>query len=152
MFVYKCIATFFGVGYVGKGSGTLASALFCVCLYLIVNHFSFSPNALILFVVITFIIGVIAAFKVEKDWGKDSKRVVIDEVSGMALSLVCLPITPLTIILGFILFRAFDILKPLYIRRLEKFPGGWGVMADDVLAGLYTNLLLQFTVYLIAVP
>jgi phosphatidylglycerophosphatase A len=47
------------------------------------------------------------------------------------------------IIAAFILFRFFDIVKPLFIRRLEKLPGGWGVMADDLLAGIYTNIILQ---------
>jgi phosphatidylglycerophosphatase A len=75
--------------------------------------------------------------------GKDSYRVVIDEVAGMWVSLLFVPITTPTLVAGLVLFRFFDITKPLYIRRMEKLPGGVGVMMDDVLAGVYTNILLQ---------
>lgn len=93
--------------------------------------------------VLFFITGVIAANKVERSWGKDNKRVVIDEVMGMTVSLLFLPINLATLTLGLLLFRFFDICKPLYIRRMEDLKGGWGVMMDDLLAGVYANLLLR---------
>ena len=82
----------------------------------------------------------------EELWGIDNKRVVIDEIAGMLVSVLFLPVTIPTLAAAFGLFRFFDIVKPLYIRRLEKLPKGWGVMADDVAAGLYTNLLLHVIV------
>jgi phosphatidylglycerophosphatase A len=80
---------------------------------------------------------------VEKNWGKDNQKVVIDEVAGMCISLLLVPLSVPYVAAGLILFRFFDITKPLYIRKAEHLPGGWGVMLDDVLAGIYTNLLLQ---------
>jgi phosphatidylglycerophosphatase A len=73
---------------------------------------------------------------------------VIDEVAGMCISLLWIPATPLNIFIGLVLFRFFDILKPLFIRKLEALPGGWGVMFDDVLAGIYANIILQIFIRL----
>lgn len=143
MYFYKIIATFFGIGYIGKGAGTVASVFVGVLLYVgavFQLHFTF---LLPLLSVVFFIAGVIAANKVEGSWGKDNKRVVIDEVMGMTVSLLFLPINFASIAIGLVLFRFFDIFKPLYIRRLEDLKGGWGVMMDDLLAGVYANVLLQ---------
>ena len=74
---------------------------------------------------------------------KTATGVVIDEVAGMCLSLLFIPIHLKTLLAGLVLFRLFDILKPFGIRRLEKLRGGWGVMLDDLLAGLYANLVVQ---------
>jgi phosphatidylglycerophosphatase A len=88
-------------------------------------------------------LGIWSGNVVESIWGKDHNRVVIDEVAGMCITLLWVPVTALNILIGLILFRIFDIAKPFYIRRLEKLPGGWGVMFDDILAGIYANLILQ---------
>ena len=69
--------------------------------------------------------------------------VVIDEVAGMCISLLFLPVTIKYVIAALILFRFFDIAKPLFIRKSEALPAGWGVMADDLLAGIFANLILQ---------
>ncbi len=76
--------------------------------------------------------------------GSDPSSVVIDEAAGMALTLVVLPVTPSLPQLGaaFLLFRFFDVLKPPPLRRLERLPGGWGIVADDLGAGLYAAGLL----------
>ncbi|MEL6867415.1 MAG: phosphatidylglycerophosphatase A, partial [Bacteroidota bacterium] len=79
----------------------------------------------------------------------DPSKVVIDEMAGMWISLLWLPFSPLLLLLAFLLFRAFDIGKPFYIRQMEKLPSGWGIMMDDVLAGVYTNLLLQIGLFFI---
>jgi phosphatidylglycerophosphatase A len=94
------------------------------------------------------IIGIWSAGVVENDWGKDSSRVVIDEVAGMCIGLLFVPVNVKWMITALLLFRFFDIVKPLYIRRLEKLPGGWGVMADDILAGIYSNIVLQVIIHL----
>ncbi|SFA53410.1 Phosphatidylglycerophosphatase A [Pedobacter suwonensis] len=89
-----------------------------------------------------------SADRVEEIWGKDHNRVVIDEVAGMCITLLLIPLKWQYTLIGLILFRFFDILKPFGIRRLEELPGGWGVMADDVLAGIYANIILQLIVVL----
>ena len=99
-------------------------------------------------ILIVFAIGVYTAGQVEAGWGKDSYRVVIDEVAGMAVTLLAIPVTWQYVGIGLVLFRFFDIAKPLFIRKMEKLRGGWGVMMDDMLAGVYANLLLQIVVLL----
>jgi phosphatidylglycerophosphatase A len=144
---HKIISTSLGIGYIGKGAGTYASIFTCVLWYfLLANGYEmkFAPLAITLLLTA---IGVITANKVEILWGKDHNRVVIDEVAGMCISLLFIPVSIKYVITGLILFRFFDIVKPLGIRKLEKWPGGWGVMADDVLAGIYANVLLQAVVF-----
>src|SRR5690606_26458527 len=92
-------------------------------------------------------LGIWSANEVEQLWGKDSNKVVIDEVVGMCITLLFIPISIKYIVIGLLLFRFFDIAKPLFIRRMESLKGGWGVMADDVLAGIYSNIVLQAIVF-----
>ena len=141
----KLIATCFGIGYLQKGAGTIA-ALFC-CL----TWYFFSLAELNVFwqlfqVALLFLFGVLSATRVEREWGHDSNRVVIDEWMGMAVALFFIPFSWLNTVIAFILFRFFDILKPLFIRKAEALPGGWGVMADDLLAGIYSNLILHLLI------
>jgi phosphatidylglycerophosphatase A len=149
MFIYRLIATFFGIGYIGKGAGTIASIFVGFLLYLGAASHLHLTILLPLLCVVLFVAGVIAAGKVERSWGKDNKRVVVDEVMGMAMSFVFLPINLVTLSVGLLLFRFFDIRKPLYIRKMEDLKGGWGVMMDDLLAGLYSNIILQGISYFI---
>jgi phosphatidylglycerophosphatase A len=72
----------------------------------------------------------------------DPREIVLDEVIGMCVTMWGIPITPFYLALGFVLFRFFDILKPCGIARFEKLPGAWGVVADDVVAGLVSNIIL----------
>ncbi len=147
MSIYKIIATFFGIGYIPKGGGTVAAIAFCVLFYFGVKFHYVSQIGLIVFTLVTFLTGVYVSGKVEPSWGKDSKKIVIDEVLGMAVSLLFLPINLVIILTGFVLFRIFDIWKPLYIRRTEQLTGGWGVMTDDLAAGIISNIILQIIVY-----
>jgi len=142
--VYKLIASGLGIGYVGRGGGTVAAVACCLVLYL--SRTSEVSRQLVPAALLTtglLVVGTVAAQRVESAWGKDHQRVVIDEVAGMWLAMVGVPITGTSLLVGLVLFRFFDIRKPLGIRRLEQLPGGLGVMLDDVLAGLYANLLLQ---------
>ena len=143
MLFYKLSATSLGIGYIGKGAGTVAAVACCICWYL---AWAGGYPPLLLSLIITLLItalGVWAGNKVEPLWGKDHQRVVIDEVSGMCFSLLFLPVNVKYVLCSLILFRFFDITKPLFIRKMEDFNGGWGVMADDVLAGIYANILMQ---------
>jgi phosphatidylglycerophosphatase A len=142
----KWISSLLGVGFV-KGGGTVAALITCVLWWFFQQDGRSDGMMAVLAILIT-IIGTISATVVEKDWGKDSSRVVIDEVAGMCIGLLFVPVTIPWVITGLVLFRFFDIVKPLYIRKMEALPGGWGVMADDVLAGIYTNMVIQILLYL----
>ena len=146
MIFHKLIASFFGVGLIKKGAGTVAAFIICALLYASVVSTIYSNTLLFLFSLIVLIIGVLSSKEAERSWGKDSNKIVIDEVLGMAVSLLFLPINLTTICIGFILFRFFDIVKPLYIKKAEKFSGGWGVMMDDVFAGVYTNIIIRILI------
>jgi phosphatidylglycerophosphatase A len=102
--------------------------------------------------VVSLTVGIVAlgtwvAQRVEPLWGKDNYRVVIDEVAGMWISVLFVPLTGPRLLAGLVLFRFFDMVKPLFIGKMEKLPGGVGVMMDDVLAGVYANLLVQAGIY-----
>ncbi len=146
MKVQKLIAGCLGIGYI-KGGGTITAALICVPWYISQRTTLYEWLALAITVIVT-ALGIWAAQRVEKYWGKDSSRVVIDEAAGMMISLLFVPVTIPYVITGFVLFRLLDITKPLLIRRTELLPGGWGVMMDDILAGVYTNLLLHTIMWL----
>jgi phosphatidylglycerophosphatase A len=148
MLFHKLLATSLGIGYIGKGAGTAAAIVTALIWFGIstLGFAGFFPALIGTFIIIAF--GIWSGNVVEPIWGKDHNRVVIDEVAGMCISLLWVPATPLNIFIGLVLFRFFDILKPLFIRKLEALPGGWGVMFDDVLAGIYANILLQIFIRL----
>jgi phosphatidylglycerophosphatase A len=138
----KIIASIFGIGFL-KGGGTYAALVTCGIIWLLWQSPVLQNTWYLL--VITIIItlwGVYVSNKVEPDWGEDSSRVVIDEVAGMLITMLFIPANIYLLLAGFILFRFFDIVKPLYIRKMEALPSGTGVMMDDVLAGVYSNILL----------
>ena len=145
MRLHKLIATAGGIGYIGRGGGTVAAAAWCLIRFFIpaIDHSHLWQVVLIILVTGA---GVYSSGKVEKIWGHDSSKVVIDEVAGMMVTLLFIPATLNNLIAGLLLFRFFDIVKPLYIRRLEVLPKGWGVMADDVLAGIYGHIVLTVLV------
>jgi len=148
--IHRLISTCLGIGYTPKGGGTIAAAVCCIAWYFAWaggNAFFFTTGWLqVLVTIVLFLVGVYTAGKVEPEWGKDSYRVVIDEVAGMALTLCFVPVKGLYVGVGLVFFRFFDIVKPLGIKKMENIRGGWGVMLDDMLAGLYANLLLQIVV------
>ena len=83
-----------------------------------------------------------AAERIEAE--KDPKQVVVDEICGMAVTLIALPFTPIVVICGFVLFRLFDITKPFPIRWVEeRFKGGFGIVLDDIVAGVFAHLILR---------
>lgn len=139
------VATVGGAGFVPAMPGT-AGALVAVAFYVLATVLGLFWLYLWSLPVLT-LLGVWAAGRVEPILGHDASEIVIDEVIGqmMALGFV-VPATSSVLvsnaILGFLLFRFFDILKPFPIRSLERFPGGIGVVADDVGAGIYALLVL----------
>jgi len=146
MIFHKLISTSLGIGYIGKGAGTVAAVACCICWYFAwAAGYQPIPSLVITFAIT--LIGVWSSSVVSKIWGKDPARVVIDEVAGMCISLLFIPVSIKYIIAALLLFRFFDIVKPLFIRRIEKLPSGWGIMLDDVLAGVYANILLQAVIW-----
>jgi phosphatidylglycerophosphatase A len=145
---HKLFTTSLGIGYIGKGGGTVAAVFCCICWYL--AWAGNTPPPLLLSLIITIaitLVGVWSSGIVEAIWGKDPSRVVIDEVAGMCIGLLFIPVQVKYLIPGLILFRFFDIVKPLFIRKMESLPKGWGIMMDDVLSGIYTNIILSAVVW-----
>jgi phosphatidylglycerophosphatase A len=99
-------------------------------------------------VILAITIGIPAATRVSRASGsKDPQWVVIDEVAGQMITLIAAPISWKSLLLGFILFRGFDIVKPPPLRRLEQLPEGVGIVVDDVGAGLYALLVMQVVLH-----
>jgi len=129
----------FGLGYL-PASGTFASGA-GVLLYYFIKGSPFSYGILTSALIVA---GVWLGTRAEKILGrKDPGCVVVDEVAGMLLALAFLPYDLRLVILGFIVFRILDVFKPYPADKLQELPGGLGVMADDIIAGLYTNIILQ---------
>jgi phosphatidylglycerophosphatase A len=144
--ILKNIATLGPIGYLPIAPGTWGSLFAVLFYYLLKPPF---PVQLFLIISVT-AIGTIAAHSAEKVLNeKDSGHIVIDEFAGYAVSILALPVTLTFLAAAFLLFRFFDILKPPPVRWIERtFPGGAGVVSDDLMAGVYTNLLLQIWIHL----
>ena len=144
MLFHKLFSSTLGIGYL-KGGGTFAALATCICWYLAWRGGVPPVGISVALTVVIILAGTWSSSVVEKIWGKDPSRVVIDEVAGMCIGLLFIPVNVKYLLCALILFRFFDIVKPLFIRKMELLPAGWGIMMDDVLAGVYTNLLM-FTV------
>jgi len=128
------IATGLGTGYAPLAPGTAGSALTVLILW----GLPFSRVGLVVFLVLVTAGGTWAAQRAERLIGKkDPGVIVIDEVAGMTLSVVALPLTVPVLATAFVLFRLFDIVKPFPARASQRVAGGLGVMIDDLIAGLY---------------
>lgn len=139
---HKFVATVCGIGYIGKGAGTIAAVAYCI-IHLLMPAGIYTGYRQVLLTLLISSAGVWSGNVVDKFWGKDSNKVVIDEFAGVMITLMFIPVTIGYVLTGLILFRFFDILKPLFIRKMELLPRGWGVMADDVLAGIYAHIILK---------
>ena len=148
----KFIATFGGVGFFPVAPGTIGSIAGLGVLWAISFVASDYCQVFIqIILLITLIpIGVIASSAYEKHFGKiDPKEVVIDEVVGILIALFALPFTWFHIIAGFVLFRFFDIVKPFPIGKLQDIKGGWGIMADDIAAGIVSAAILRILIFIL---
>ena len=138
----RTIATLGGIGRLPRLPGTAASAVGAAIFWLLSPHLSWQIAGC----VVAAALGFWSAGPTARAMGvKDPPSVVIDEVAGMMVGLVALPAGWRTYLAGFLIFRVLDICKPWPIHRLEKISGSAGIMADDLLAGLLTNLLLRLT-------
>ena len=133
------IATVLGVGCLPWAPGTFGTLAALPIIY----NLRFHPDALFVVWLVITLVGVWASSRVAFfEERKDPSVVVIDEVSGMLASVLFITPNGFRILMAFLLFRLFDIWKPFGIRRLERFKGGWGIMADDVAAGFLARLIL----------
>lgn len=147
------LATLFGVGHLQPGSGTWASALTVLLWWLAGRWIAAAwllPVAVIASAVFTLLGIPVSATAARESGQKDPGFVVIDEVAGQMIALIGVPLHWKYLLASFILFRSFDIAKPFPLRRLERLPGGTGIMMDDVGAGLYALVLLQVWLHFIA--
>lgn len=145
------IATVGGLGQIRPGPGTWGSAFAVLAWFLISRRITpeLQTGALILLALAAIATGIPAATRVANMLGnKDPQNVIIDEVAGQWITLIASPVAWKSLLVGFILFRGFDIFKPPPIRRIETLPGGFGIVLDDVAAGLYGLVVMQILLHL----
>lgn len=144
----KLIGTFFYAGFFPLIPGTFASAIGVLIFYFLKDNLIASLSVTLFLIILGFLT---CAQAEELFKEKDPKYIVIDEVSGMCLSLLFLPYYDYKVfIFGFLVFRIFDTLKPFPIDRIQDLKGSGGIMSDDLLAALYTNITLQLSFRFIA--
>jgi len=146
--INRLVSTVFGIGYLPLAPGTFAAAFAVGVWYFMAEYFGQLVFWQILLVAASSIIGVYSSGKVSLESGKDPSFVVIDELAGMWISLLLIPPSIPNYLIAFILFRFFDISKPLGIKKMEKIKNGWGIMLDDILAGIYSNIALRILIVL----
>ena len=139
-FVTKLFASALFSGYSPIASGTVGS--------MVALAFYFIPGFESLLIIstsilIVFILGIKTANTMEQRYGHDPAEVTIDEVVGMWISLFLLPKKIFIVIAAFFVFRFFDIFKPFPARKFDNMHGGFGIMMDDVIAGIYSNIIIQ---------
>jgi len=138
------LATSGGAGYAPVAPGTAGSAV-GVLIYLLSRDWSLASMAA--FIGLVTVVGVWASGRAAAHFGReDPGPVVIDEVAGQLVTLAATGVGFTGAVVGFVLFRFFDTLKPWPVNRLESLPGGWGIMADDLLAGVYSNICILLLV------
>lgn len=127
----------------GTAGALVATVLWCIAAWAGVPHLWLQLATLVLVVGIT-LLSIPSIRRLEADWGEDPSRVVVDEAVGVWIALLAAPASLHWgyALAAFVLFRLFDITKPLGIRRMEAVRGGWGVMLDDIVAGLYSAVLI----------
>jgi len=137
--ILVAITTLFGVGYCPGIPGTAASVV-AVLVFILIK----SPIYYLIFTLFSIAVAFLLSTPAEKVFGvKDCKKIVIDDFSGMLLSLLFIPKTIELVIPAFFLFRMFDMLKVPPANKIEQFPGAKGIVGDDLVAGIYANLAIQ---------
>ncbi len=152
--MYKIIATSLGTGYSPIAPGTAGSILGIVVWYAmnyLMGELGLNNNLLFAFdlvaIILVLFLGVKATKEVHKIWEHDASKIVIDEVVGVWITALAIPLNWKYYLYALVLFRFFDIAKPLFIRKLDKMKNDWSVMLDDVLAGIYGLISLQLILY-----
>lgn len=144
------IATFFGAGKLRPGPGTWGSAAAVLIWYGLSRWIvvAWQWEALALLALLAIVVGIPAATRFARaSQSKDPQSVVVDEVAGQWITLLAAPVTWKSLLVGFILFRGFDIVKPPPVRILERLPEGIGIVVDDVGAGIYALLVMHLALH-----
>jgi len=138
--ISKILATFFGLGYFPLAPGTLTSLVMVMIYKFFLFKLTWPLHLILLFFL--FLVGSFVSTNYSAALNKkDPQKVVIDEACGQYLALFQLTPSWLIVGLSFLLFRFFDIIKPFPLKRVELFPHGWGIMLDDIAAGLYAGII-----------
>jgi phosphatidylglycerophosphatase A len=138
------IATCFGAGYAPLAPGTAGAAVGLIPTLLLAPW----PVIYFLAAAVLFFTGVAASGVAEAEFREnDSPRIVIDEAASIMLTFAGIPLIGWTIIAGFFFNRFLDIVKPYPAGRVQRIAGGWGIMLDDLVAGIYSNLILRIALY-----
>lgn len=141
-------ATVLGVGFIPGAPGTYGT-LVAAGIYLLLPKSLFLGTGWYWYglgLLVMSLVAVALSSVAEKKLGHDAPPIVIDEVCGYFLSVLLLPKSLLLALYAFVLFRAFDIAKPWPVKVSQRLPRGWGIVADDLLAGVYTNLIIQIMI------
>lgn len=144
------VASLFGAGFLPYMPGTFGTVVAALLYYLMPGSWFvgepalFFGGALILFSIASSLLSTLA----EKRLGHDAPQIVIDELCGYFVAVMFLPHGLMTAIYAFVLFRVFDIAKPFPANRAQNVSKGWGVVLDDLVAGLYANIVLQILIRL----
>ena len=153
--LHKIIASGLGFGFSPIAPGTAGSILGIGLLYAVnywLNYLGYQELTIILInlfaIILMTFIGVQSIKVVHRTWKHDASEIVIDEIVGVWIAVLAMPFQWQYYLYALILFRFFDIVKPLFIRRLDKMQGDWSVMLDDVLAGIYSLIVLQTLYFL----
>ncbi len=154
MKLHKIIASGFGTGFVPFAPGTAGSVLGILLFYsfnLVLNRLITEPWLVLILnlfaIIFVLFVGVYSIKMVHKIWGHDAPQIVIDEIVGVWIAVFAMPFKWQYYLYAFLLFRFFDILKPLFIKKLDRMKNDWSVMLDDVLAGVYSLVVIQLLFY-----
>ncbi|MDZ7660102.1 phosphatidylglycerophosphatase A [Fodinibius sp.] len=149
------LGSFFNAGFLPNAPGTWGSFFALFPIYFVGLYSPWYGMALltILFSYIT----VWVSEECEEEWGGDPSPLVMDEFAGQAMTFIAVPFSGilsqdlLLLLVGFIFFRFFDIQKPLGVNKLQEIPGGWGILVDDLLAGVYALICMQGLLYILEI-
>jgi len=144
----KILGSCAGLGYFPFAPGTVTSLV--VAVVFAAEPVLLAPEVALPSILAVFFLGLWAAGVMESLYGRDPSQVTIDEVAGQWVALLFLPAGWFTVLLGFAAFRFFDIVKPEPVNLSQNLPGGWGVMVDDLLAGVYANLSVRIVLWVLS--
>ncbi|HYW36291.1 MAG TPA: phosphatidylglycerophosphatase A [Balneolaceae bacterium] len=146
------IGSIFYAGFLPNAPGTWGSFIALFPIYFIGLYTPW--YGIILFTVISSLLTLWVSKACEQEWGRDPSPLVMDEFAGQGMAFIAIPLASppfnifIVLALGFLFFRFFDIAKPLGVDRLQALPGGWGILVDDLLAGLYAYFCLRIVILL----